>query len=147
MRYASNSEATMNYNLVVTAIGTPNPAKYILLSTIKIVDCSSGNIISGGDWKTNVIYTEKTISTTTDITINPFTYSKPECGLSSYSIDGYGASINDVNKVRFTSTAEALFSFKLVVTAVGNVPSSKTIDTTIKIVDCSSGNVISGSTW
>ena len=94
------------------------------------------------------MYTELTVdATTSDITIDPFTFSKPDCGLSSYSIDGYGASIYDTNIVRFTSSAEAYFSFNLVVTAIGNTPATKSIPSSIKIVDCSNGNVISGGTW
>ena len=133
---------------MVTAIGN-SPATKTIPSTIKIVDCSSGNEISGGDWNNNQIFTEVTVGTTTDIELAPFTFSKADCGANDYtfSIIGTDASIYDTNKVRFTSNSEATLSFSLVVTAIGDTPATQTIPSIIKIVDCSSGNVISGGSW
>ena len=64
-----------------------------------------------------------------------------------YTILGSDAEIFNFNKVRFTSNAEVTLSFSLVATAIGENPSTLTIPTTVKIVDCSNGNAITGSTW
>ena len=42
---------------------------------------------------------------------------------------------------------EQIVTFDLVVTAIGVTPAVLTLSTTIKIVDCSNGNTISGGTW
>ena len=130
----------------MTAIGN-TPATLTLPTNIKIVDCSTGNVISGGSWNQNQLITDLSAGTTTDEEIVPFTYSKPECGLSAYSISGPGASIVNSNYAQFVSNGEITHSFSLVVTAIGNTPATLTLATTIKIVDCSSGNVISGGSW
>ena len=131
---------------MVTAIGI-TPATLIIPSIIKIVDCSSGNVISGGNWNNNQLFTELSGGLTTDLALASFTYSKPDCGLSAYSISGSDATIFDSTNVRFTSNAEATLSFSLIITAIGNTPATKTISSIIKIVNCSSGNVISGGNW
>ena len=77
---------------MVTAIGS-TPATLSIPSIIKIVNCSSGNLITGGDWNANQLFTELTGVATSDLAISDFTFSKPECGLSAYSISGSGASI------------------------------------------------------
>ena len=146
VQFASNGEITHSFTLVVTAIGN-TPATLTLATTIKIVDCSSGNIISGGSWNQNQVITDLSAGTTTDEEIVPFIYSKPECGLSAYSISGSGASIVNSNYAQFVSNGEITHSFSLVVTAIGNTPATLTLATTIKIVDCSNGNVISGGSW
>ena len=146
MRFTSNAETTLSFSLVVTAIGN-TPATLSLPTTIKIVDCSNGNVISGGSWDQNQLFTELSAGLTTDLTISPYVYSKPDCSLSAYSISGTGASIVDVDKVQFTSNAETTLTFSLVITAIGVSPATLTQSTTIKIVNCSSGNVISGGLW
>lgn len=83
----------------------------------------------------------------TDLTLEPYTFSKPECGLLHYSIIGTDAIIFDNNKVRFKSDVEQTLSFSLIVTAIGNAPATLTLTTTIKIVNCSSGNIITGGSW
>ena len=65
----------------MTAIGN-TPATLTLATTIKIVDCSNGNIISGGSWNQNRLYTELSTGITTALSIDPYVYSKPDCGLS-----------------------------------------------------------------
>lgn len=52
----------------MTAIGNV-PATLSLSTIIKIVDCSSSNVISGGTWQTNVLYTDLTSSETKDLVI------------------------------------------------------------------------------
>ena len=93
------------------------------------------------------MYTDVTGSLTTDLPISPYTFSKPDCGLSSYSISGSDASIFDSTIVRFISNAEATLTFSLVVTAIGNTPATLTIPSIIYIVDCSNGNFITGGNW
>ena len=132
--------------MVVTAIGNI-PATLTLETIITVVDCSSGNVISGGSWNQDQVITDLSAGTTTDEEILPFTYSKPKCGLSAYSISGSGASIVNSNYAQFVSNGEITHSFSLVVTAIGNTPATLTLATTIKIVDCSNGNVISGGSW
>lgn len=81
------------------------------------------------------------------MTIEPFTFAKPDCGLDKYTISGIGATIVNTNKLQFISNTEATHEFYLVVSAIGNSPAFITLLTTIKIVDCSNGNVISGGSW
>ena len=81
VRFSSISEASYTFNLVITAIGK-SPATLVLATTIKVVDCSTGNSISGGSWQTSRLYTDITPSEFTDLTIAPFTYAKTDCGLN-----------------------------------------------------------------
>lgn len=138
----------MSFDLIVTAIGNI-PATYVLSTNIKIVNCSSGNVISGGTWLTSRLYTDKSYPITTDLLITPFTYSKPDCGLSHYSIGALTSvvSIYNNNMVRFTSNFEHDLAFDLIVTAIGNSPATLSLPSTIRVVDCASQNVISGGTW
>lgn len=46
-----------------------------------------------------------------------------------------------------TTNSEVIINFDLVVTAIGNTPATLSLPTTVKIVDCSNGNVITGGTW
>ena len=94
-----------------------------------------------------MLYTDLTTTLVTDLLIGSFTFSKPDCGLSSYSIVGAAASIYNTNNVRFVSNAENVLNFSLVVTAIGDLPATLNLATTIKIVDCSNNNIISGGTW
>ena len=146
VRFNSYAETTINFNLVVTAIGN-TPATLILPTIIKIVNCSNGNIISGGTWNQNLVISDLSIGSTSDLTIAPFTYSKPDCSLSAYSISGTGASIVNVNQVQIITNFETTLTFSLVVTALGNTPAILSLPSTINVVDCSNGNVISGGLW
>lgn len=82
--------------MVVTALGN-NPATLTLLTSIKIVDCSSGNVISGGTWNLNQLLID--LTPMTDVPITPFIFSKPDCVLSAYTIEGIDASIVGTNIV------------------------------------------------
>ena len=93
------------------------------------------------------MYTDVTGSLTTDLPISPYTFSKPDCGLFKYSIFGAGASIYQNNIVRFLSGIEATLSFNLIITAIGKPPTVLPLPTKIKIVNCSSGNIIKGGDW
>ena len=59
VRFVSNIEYNLQFNLVVTAIGN-TPATLSIPTNIQVVDCSNGNVITGGTWETLKIYTELT---------------------------------------------------------------------------------------
>ena len=146
VRITTNVEATLSFTLVVTTVGEV-PSTLSLPTIIKIVDCSNGNVITGGSWETNRLYTEITTSLTTDLPIVPYTFSKPDCGLYDYEVSGYGVTIHNNQHVRFISNNEDTLNFDLKVIALGKTPATKIMYTVIKIVNCSKGNIIGGSTW